>query len=89
MDIEFDSRKSQRNIDLRRIGFEQAPAFDFKGALEVEDTRDGETRYFAQGYIGNWLHALVYTLRGGAVRIISLRKANRREVNRYEKATRP
>ena len=88
MDIEFDSRKSQRNIELRGISFDLAADFDFEGALEVEDSRDGETRYFALGYIGNRLHALVYTLRGDVVRIISLRKANKREVSRYEQTTR-
>jgi len=30
------------------------------------------------------VHVMVFTPRGGTVRLISLRKANRREVRRYE-----
>jgi uncharacterized DUF497 family protein len=41
------------------------------------------------GLIENRLHALVFTPREGAVRVISLRKANRREVLRYETQTQP
>ena len=33
------------------------------------------------------LHALIYTRRGTRIRIISLRKANNKEITRYEKAT--
>lgn len=35
-------------------------------------------------WIGDRLHVLVFTPRGGAVHVISLRKANSREVKRYE-----
>ena len=45
--------------------------------------RYGETRFIAAGLIGVRLFVLTFTLRGNAVRIISLRKANRREVQRY------
>jgi uncharacterized DUF497 family protein len=44
----------------------------------------GEQRNFALGFIDARLHALVYTLWGEVVRIVSLRKANKREVRRYE-----
>jgi uncharacterized DUF497 family protein len=39
----------------------------------------------AIGYIGLRLHVLCFTPIDGGVRIISLRKANQREVKRYEK----
>lgn len=42
-----------------------------------------ESRLAAVGYIGDRLHVMVFTLRVNAVRIISLRRANRREVKRY------
>lgn len=50
-----------------------------------EDTRKDyqETRYRALGPIENRLYLLVYTMRGGIVRVISLRKANKREFNYY------
>jgi len=38
----------------------------------------------ALGFIGRRLHVLVYTPRANALRAISLRKANDREVRHYE-----
>jgi len=84
MKIEFDNAKNERNIELRGISFELAAKFDFDGAIEVEQEVNGEQRYFALGHIGPRLYALVYTLRINTVRVISLRKANKREVRRYE-----
>ena len=59
--------------------------FDWASALVIEDTRKdyGERRFHAFGYIGTRLHSLVYTPRAGAMHVISLRKANRREEKRY------
>ncbi|WP_016611246.1 BrnT family toxin, partial [Yersinia pestis] len=43
-----------------------------------------ERRFQALGYIEERLHMLVFTPRNGKVHVISLRKANSREVKRYE-----
>ena len=61
---------------------------DWSSALVVEDLRHdyGERRFQVIGLIGEWLHVLVFTPRGTAVHV-SLRKANRREVKRYEQAS--
>ena len=59
MEIEFDAKKNQRNIELRGIDFALAAEFDYENALEVEQVVNGETRYFALGHIGSRLHALV------------------------------
>jgi hypothetical protein len=45
----------------------------------------GEVREVAFGLINNRLFVCVYTDRDGERRVISLRKANNREVNRYGK----
>jgi uncharacterized DUF497 family protein len=49
------------------------------------DTRRdyGEPRVIAYGLIRGRINVCVYTLRGDIYRIISLRKANRREVDAY------
>ena len=39
--------------------------------------------YIATGYIDNRLHKLIYVIRSDRIRIISLRKANKRERNEY------
>ena len=49
-------------------------------------SRHGEARFFAIGYIGSRLHALVFTKSGATVRVISLRRAHKTEVKRYEEA---
>lgn len=86
MEIEFDPEKNARNIRIRGISFEEAARFEWESALIIPDTRRdyGEPRYRAFGQIENRLHALVFSIREGAIRVISLRKANRREVLRYE-----
>lgn len=47
----------------------------------------GERRDCLPGFIEDRLYSVVFTPRQGKPRIISLRKANKREVKRYEKAT--
>ncbi|MFZ2447686.1 MAG: BrnT family toxin [Syntrophobacteraceae bacterium] len=86
MEIEFDPEKNARNIELRGVSFEDAVRFEWESAVIIPDTRldYGEPRYRAFGIIDNRLHALVFTPRGGVIRVVSLRKANRREVHRYE-----
>jgi uncharacterized DUF497 family protein len=88
VEITFDPAKNERNLRLRGISFEKAADFDFDSATFDEDKRKdyGEIRTLALGYIGDTLHALVFTLRDGTIRIISLRRANRKERDRYAKA---
>ncbi|WP_396127437.1 BrnT family toxin [Acidicapsa acidisoli] len=88
MEITFDPAKNERNLRLRGISFERVAEFDFNSATFDEDKRKdyGEIRTRALGYIGDTLHALVFTLRDGKIRVISLRKANRKERDRYAKA---
>ena len=52
---------------------------------EVEDDRHdyGERRVIAFGTIGGRLHVCIYTMRGEVYRLISLRRANRKEVRRW------
>ena len=90
VEIEFDPEKNDRNVRERGISFEQARDFEWDGALVWRDTRRDyrEERFIALGLIGERLHSLVFTVRGDAVRIISLRKANRREELRYEQKAR-
>lgn len=89
VDISFDATKNARNVATRGISFEQAARFDWDGALIIEDTPQdyGERRFQALGHIGEQLHILVFTPRSGRAHVISLRRANKREVRRYEAQT--
>jgi uncharacterized protein len=86
MDISFDSAKSEKNVLVRGISFELAAGFEWDSALLVEDLRKdyGERRFQALGLIGDRLHMMVFTPRANKAHVISLRKANKREVKRYE-----
>ena len=74
---------------MRGQVFNRAESFDWETALTLPDDRQdyGEPRYIALGHIAKRLHVMVYTVRGEAVRIIGLRKANDREVKYYEAQT--
>jgi uncharacterized DUF497 family protein len=86
IEIEFDPTKNQQNIKDRGLSFDLAINFDWDTAIVLEDTRKdyGEPRYSAIGFIENRLYVLVFTPRNEAIRVISLRKANDREVKRYD-----
>ncbi len=85
MKIEFDPNKNEKNINEREISFELAVDFEIDTALIKVDSRHEyqETRFNALGLIGNRVFHLTYTLRGDVFRVISLRKANKREVKEY------
>jgi uncharacterized DUF497 family protein len=85
VDISFDPAKNARNIALRGISFERAVDFDWSLALVLEDLRRdyGEPRYRALSVLAGRLHVLVFTRRDERIHVISLRKANKREIRLY------
>ncbi|MDD2947980.1 MAG: BrnT family toxin [Rugosibacter sp.] len=85
MEISFDAAKSERNEIERGLPFTLVEQLDWSAALIEEDVRKdyGERRYRALGFIGDRLHAVVFTPRADKVHVISLRKANQREVKIY------
>jgi len=91
VEISFDTAKSVRNVADRGLPFTLVLQLEWSGAVIQEDVRKnyGERRYLALGMIGDRLHAAVFTPRAGKVHVISLRKANQREVKAYEQKTQP
>ena len=89
MHIEFDATKNETNIRDRGLSFERAANFDFEHAVFTQDVRRdyGESRFRALGYLDGRLHALVFTEAAEGIRVISFRKANKREVQLYEQET--
>jgi uncharacterized DUF497 family protein len=83
--LEFDAAKSARNLRLRGIGFERFAELDIESAVSIEDVRKdyGERRLRVLGFIDGLLHAAVITPRGDRIRVISVRRANRREERIY------
>ena len=84
MPYEWDEAKRRGNIAKHGIDFESVHRFDWATAQREPRNKQGEERLFALGYIGDRLHAVAYTEHGATTRIISMRKANRREMRRYD-----
>ncbi|WP_049721915.1 BrnT family toxin [Gilvimarinus polysaccharolyticus] len=91
MIIKYDTAKNDHNIRQRGLAFDRVAEFDFSGASIVEDTRHTytERRFQALGLVAGRVHMLVFSPVPGGIRVISFRKANQREITRYEQATQP
>lgn len=82
MQIEYDPAK--RDATLLKRGLDMADAVEIFGPeiLTVEDDRIdyGEPRFLSVGYLRGRMMFVAWTPRGNARRVISMRKANDREI---------
>ncbi|HEU0229417.1 MAG TPA: BrnT family toxin [Burkholderiaceae bacterium] len=85
MQISFDPAKDDGNLRKHGVSLALAVRLEWETALCWDDGRRdyGEPRQVALGYIGQRLYSVVFVDRDEVRRIISLRKANSREVRRY------
>ena len=83
MEYEWDDAKNEANIAAGRLGFDAIEDFEWETAIIDSGDRHGEVRWAALGLIGVRLYHVVYTRRGDRRRIISLRRASRKESMRY------
>lgn len=85
MELEWDETKRQDALLNRGLDFADVVEFGWRGAvIEPDDRGDyGERRMIAYGYLHGRLCVLCFTERGPKLRVISLRKANDREIKRY------
>lgn len=87
MNYEWDESKRVANFAKHGLDFIDAERFEWTTAIEAMDNRYdyGEVRWIALGFIDHRLHVLIYTRRKRTIRLISLRRANNREREYYEK----
>ncbi len=88
MKLEWDDKKRNKALAERGLDFADVASIDWNSAFTVEDTRAdyAEPRFVTMAAINNRLCVFAWCQRGEALRVISLRKANERERNKYEKA---
>ena len=88
MRIEFDSSKDQINQAKHGLSLALARDLDWDAALAWRDERYdyGETRLMGLAPEAEILYFIAFVDRGEVLRIISLRRANRREVKNYAKS---
>ncbi len=81
MPIEFDPAKRERTLVERGLDFARAGEVFAGQHFTAEDLREdySEPRYITVGTLNARLVVMVWTPRGEARRIISMRKANERE----------
>jgi uncharacterized DUF497 family protein len=84
----FDSAKDAVNAAKHGVSLALASEIEWNSALTWPDIRRvyDEARMCGIGYVGTRMYCVVYVDRGNQRRIISLRKANTREVKRYAEA---
>lgn len=80
---EWDEVKRRANLAKHGVDFADATEFNWSSARIGEDNRHSEQRYTALGFVAARLYVAALTQRNGRIRLISLRKANRREIRSY------
>lgn len=86
MEYEWDERKRRINMRKHGVDFVEAVRFEWDSVrTEIDEGIDhDEYRFRSLGMIGRFLHVLIWTDGQEAeCRIISLRKASKKEVRDY------
>lgn len=79
----WDETKRQSNIVKHAVDFAVAEGFEWDVALIMTSMSSNEPRLVAVAPINLRLHVLVFSIETRVIRIISLRKANKREAKLY------
>jgi uncharacterized DUF497 family protein len=81
--VEFDPAKEAINLSKHGVSLARWVDLEIQ-AIIVDDRFDyGEPRYRAYGLIDGTAHCLVFTVRSGEYRPISLRRAHAKEMRRH------
>ncbi len=88
MRITFDAVKREKTLRERGLDFARARVVFDGLTITLPDQRQdyGEPRFITAGWLDERLVVLVWTPRGLARRIISMRKANEREIDKYKQS---
>lgn len=85
MPFEYDPIKSATNKDKHGIDFDEAQQlWDDEMLLMAPARTEDEPRFLALGTIGAKHWSAIFTMRGGNIRIISVRRSRPQEIAIYE-----
>ena len=85
MTIEFDPAKSAANAAKHGIGFEAAQMlWEDPDRLQVPARTQGGPRFMLIGRVSDKHWSAVFTVRGDKIRIVSVRRSRKNEVEAYE-----
>ena len=83
----WDEAKSASNKAKHALTFDAVRDFDWETSIRIDRSRldeDGEPRFAAVGWLYGKLYTIILTYRAEDMRIISLRRANKKEETSYE-----
>ena len=87
MRFEWDEQKNQSNKSKHGIDFKTATKlWDDPNRIEIQTSFSEENRIIIIGKINKTLWSAIFTLRHSAYRIISVRRARKKEALLYEKS---
>ena len=85
MEFEWDENKSLANKSKHGIDFNTATElWNDQDRIEIQTNFPAENRNALIGKIGEKLWTAIFTKRVGAIRIISVRRARKKETKLYE-----
>ena len=84
-DFEYDNKKSTSNLEKHGIDFVAAQELWLDPELvEIQAISEDEPRFLVIGLIANKHWSAVITHRSSTIRIISVRRSRKKEVELYE-----
>jgi uncharacterized protein len=84
MEFEWDERKRAQIIEDRALDFASAHRFfDGRRAVHQPTPRQDEDRWKTTAEIEGSFFTVVWTWRGEAIRVITMRRAHEQEIRKY------
>jgi uncharacterized DUF497 family protein len=85
MEFDFDNQKSRSNKKKHGIDFMEAQAlWNDPDRIEIPAKTIDEDRFLIIGKISDMYWSAIFTYRNGKVRIISVRRSRKEEIEIYE-----
>ena len=85
MKFEYDIKKSLINKEKHGIDFEEVQVlWNDNRMVEIKTSYEDEERFINIGKINTKIYAVITTYRKGSIRIISARRARKKEIEIYE-----
>lgn len=86
MKLDWNETKRQATLRARGLDFAAVDQIEWETAIVFDDDRRdyGERRQVCLGLLHDQLVVVAYTFRGDALRVISMRRASRRERRIYD-----
>jgi uncharacterized DUF497 family protein len=85
MDFEWDETKREHNRSRHKVDLlEGAQLFDGRPVISFPSPRGDEARFATTGLLGGKFYTVIWTERGDAIRLISLRRARDAEERAYQ-----